>query len=156
MNFKPMMRQLLKGPVVPRMTIKKEWHDKGGIYAIWGNAELRPLLCAKEVTLHTSKQNNHEVVLKYCDAVERSLTRLDEDGSELFCFYVGKTAHLKKRMSIQRYKRMHELLGQEKCSDLKAMLRISFSRMDDWQGRFFAEGYAIALLLPVTNVQPER
>ncbi len=156
MNFKPMMRHLLKGPVTPRTKIKTEWHDQGGIYAVWGNSELRPLLCAKEISLHASKQNKGEVLLRYCDAVERSATRLDADGNELFCFYVGKTAHLKKRMGIQSYKGMHEFLGQKKRNELKAMLHISFSEMDDWQERFFAEGYAIALLLPVTNVQPER
>lgn len=156
MDFEPMMKDLLTGPLVPRTKIEKTWHEKGGIYAVWGCKELKPLLAANDLKIHASKQNNHEVILNCRNAIKRSSTRFDLEGNELFCFYVGKTAHLKKRMAIQRYRKIQDHVGQKLNSELKAMLRVSFSEMPNWEDRFYAEGYAIALLLPVVNVQPER
>ena len=156
MDFKPMMKGLLKGMVVPRTQLDEPWNDKGGIYSIWGNSTLKSMLLPEAFVLHASKQNEHEVTLSMRKAIKRSVKRYDEAGNELFCFYVGKTAHLKKRMAIQRYPKVWQLLRLESSSDLKAMLQISFCQMPSWEERFFAEGYAIAMLLPVMNAQPER
>jgi len=156
MDFKPMMNGLLKGTVVPRTQPDEIWNDKGGIYTIWGDSELKKILLPKGLDLHASQQNGRMVTLSMRKAIKRSVTRLDADGSELFCFYIGKTAHLKKRMAIQRYPKVWQLLGLKNSGVLKAMLQISFCEMSSWEDRFFAEGYAIALLLPVMNAQPER
>lgn len=152
-----MMNDLLKGMLAPRTLLNSSWNDKGGVYTIWGNSKLKLLLLPKNLAIHTSKQNGHEVTLSMRKAIKRSIKRLDMNGDELFCFYVGKTAHLKKRMTIQRYPRIwKDLLNLENSGDLKEMLQISFCRMPNWEDRFFAENYAIAKLLPVLNTQPER
>ncbi len=156
MDYTRMMNSLLTGKVGPRTDLDKTWSNKEGIYAIWGNGTLKKKLLPKEIEIHASKQNRGRVILGMRKAIKRSIKRKDADGNKLFCFYVGKTAHLKKRMTIQRFGKVWRLLDLKNSIELKAMLQISFCRMKDWDDRFFAEGFAIAKLLPVMNAQPER
>lgn len=152
-DYDQLRKALMEGAVHPRNALDPSWMDKGGIYAIWGSEQLRKRLDPLNLSIHASVQLGGEVKLPMRSRLKESTKRKSSLGEDVFCFYVGKTAHLKKRMRIQRFQKIVVALDKV---PLKTMLEVSFHPEESWINRFYGENYAIAMLRPILNPQPER
>lgn len=154
---------------------------KGAIYAIWGDIKLKGLLNGKILTMKKeTKKGKKEINKDMSEVINRSAKRELATKDDLFCFYVGRSSDLKDRTLSER--RFNDVLrfialtlkGRKviNASDLKnngeihlsktigihkfwKMIHVSSCPIENWEDRFFAEGYAIAMLRPVWNLRPE-
>jgi hypothetical protein len=98
--YDAMMNALTTGKLEYRNEVSKSsWAEKPGIYAIWGDENLKEMLLPKLWDIHAGQRNGGVVNLNIKNAIKRSIKRRDNDKRELFCVYVGKTVHIKTRMN---------------------------------------------------------